>query len=193
MNKEVKFLETCKRCYEIEAAATEENHDVANTSYLQFKETQNAITVTKQAPTSCSQTEKPQDTPTVSKGGKERDSVMHQTLDHSFEKLTRRGSNVKSETRSRLCSWGLIWKKNSSKGTGLEFRLKNILMKGNPNFSHVRCDLCKKAYNKDLMYISCETCNSKHANHEYHHSLYMLNFFYGVTNSLLLNCRMVSC
>lgn len=159
MNKEVKFLETCKHCYESEVVATVENHDVANTSFLQFKETQNALTVTKDTPTSCSQTEKPQNTPTICEGGNKRDSVMNRALDHTSEKLSRKGSNLKSESRSRLCSWGLIWKKNSFQGNGFDFRLKNILMKGNPNFSDVRCDLCKKAYNKDFMYISCETCN----------------------------------
>ncbi|XP_074366686.1 DDT domain-containing protein PTM-like isoform X2 [Apium graveolens] len=159
INKEVNLLETCKHCYESEVVATKENHDVANTNFLQFKETQNALTVTKDTPTSCLQTVKPQIAPTICKGGNRKDSVMNCALDHSFEKLSRKGSNLKSESRSRLCSWGLIWKKKSGEGNGLEFRLKNILMKGNPNSSHVRCDLCKKAYNKDFMYISCETCN----------------------------------
>lgn len=166
MNKEVKLLETCKHCYESEVVATEENHDVANSSFLQFKESQNASTVTKDTPTSCSQTVKPHIAPTICKGGNKRDSVMSCALDHSLEKLSRKGSNLKSESRSRLCSWGLIWKKKSDKDDGFNFRLKNILMKGNPNFSDVRCDLCKKAYNKDLMYISCEACNSKHLNHD---------------------------
>ncbi|KAL1817029.1 hypothetical protein DCAR_0521448 [Daucus carota subsp. sativus] len=159
MNKEVKFLETCKVCYDIDVVAIEENHDVANTSCLQVKVTQNALTVTNNTPTS-SQTENPQNTPTVCKGGNIRDSsVMHQALNHSFEKPTRKGSNAKAESRSRACSWGLVWKKKGFNGTGIDFRLKRILLKGNPNPSDVRCDLCKKAYNKDLMYISCETCN----------------------------------
>lgn len=187
MNKEVKFLETCKVCYDIDVVAIEENHDVANTSCLQVKVTQNALTVTNNTPTS-SQTENPQNTPTVCKGGNIRDSsVMHQALNHSFEKPTRKGSNAKAESRSRACSWGLVWKKKGFNGTGIDFRLKRILLKGNPNPSDVRCDLCKKAYNKDLMYISCETCNSKNVNHGIIIILciYMLIYFYDVTNSLL--------
>ena len=47
----------------------------------------------------------------------------------------------------------------------IDFRLKNILLRGNPdtNWSRPVCHLCHQPYNSDLMYICCETCKSEPA------------------------------
>ncbi|KAA8550243.1 hypothetical protein F0562_001927 [Nyssa sinensis] len=71
-----------------------------------------------------------------------------------------RDSSLVTKSQRKLCSWGLIWKKKKAKDTGIDFRLKNILLRGNPDtsFSGPVCHLCHKPYNSDLMYICCETC-----------------------------------
>ncbi|XP_010278256.1 PREDICTED: DDT domain-containing protein PTM-like [Nelumbo nucifera] len=67
------------------------------------------------------------------------------------------------ETRGRRVtgpSYGLIWRKNNEE-TGEDFRLRNILFKGNADTDlSIRpiCHLCRKPYDHDLMYICCETC-----------------------------------
>ena len=44
----------------------------------------------------------------------------------------------------------------------IDFRLKNILLRGNPNTDWSRhvCHLCHQPHNSDLMYICCETCKN---------------------------------
>lgn len=68
-----------------------------------------------------------------------------------------------SNRRNNNCSWGIIWKRRSNEDTNIDFRIKNILLKGGsdiPDLSPV-CHLCKNDYRSDLMYICCETCQSK--------------------------------
>lgn len=68
-------------------------------------------------------------------------------------------SNFTAKMKRNL---GVIWRKKSE-DTGTDFRLRNILLKGNPNGDSLTpiCQLCRKPYDPDLMYIRCETCSSK--------------------------------
>lgn len=149
MNEEVDFLITCKSCNKTETIMQNEIYNVSPTSplLLQRQEPQNTLTEFKgEKQNGCNR-------PLISNGALNRSSER---------KLTSNGSMLKPKKRSKINSWGLIWKKKNCDDTGIDFRLKNILLKGNPNLSKVECDLCKKPYNSDLMYICCETCKSKH-------------------------------
>lgn len=107
------------------------------------------------------QRQKPLNTATAQKGEKQngchRPSASNGALQHSVGRKP--ASNLKPRNKSKECSWGLIKKKDCEDGT--DFILNNILLKGNSNLSEVECDLCKKPYDSNLMYICCETCTSK--------------------------------
>ncbi|KAL8151140.1 hypothetical protein V2J09_020948 [Rumex salicifolius] len=72
-------------------------------------------------------------------------------------------SNLNSYVKKKLCSLGLIWKKNKKnepEDNGIEFRHKNILMKGNPqnmDVSEVQCRSCQKQYDPSFT-IRQPTC-----------------------------------
>ncbi|XP_010243411.1 PREDICTED: DDT domain-containing protein PTM [Nelumbo nucifera] len=72
----------------------------------------------------------------------------------------------KSATKVRRVTnptYGLIWRKKNAEDTGTNFRLSNILCKGNSHMDPPRapiCRLCRTPYNPDLMYICCETCRN---------------------------------
>lgn len=141
MSVEVEFIMTCKSCYRTEATLQNEKYP---TSPLLL------------------QRQKPLNAATAQKGEKEnschRPLASNGALGHSVGRKP--VSNLKQRNKSKECSWGLVKKKNCEDGT--DFRLKNILLKGNSNLSEVECDLCKKPYDSNLMYICCETCTSKH-------------------------------
>ncbi|GAV71717.1 PHD domain-containing protein/DDT domain-containing protein [Cephalotus follicularis] len=69
-------------------------------------------------------------------------------------------SGLAVKTRSKICSWGVIWRKKNSDETGIDFRRENILLKGNSSVHFLRpdCGLCGQPYDSNLMYIHCETC-----------------------------------
>ncbi|XAR60083.1 hypothetical protein NMG60_11033325 [Bertholletia excelsa] len=72
-----------------------------------------------------------------------------------------RDSSSTTKSQRKHGSWGLIWRKKNTEDNGIDFRLKNILLRGNRDMSWSPvCHLCHKAYNSDLMYIRCETCNN---------------------------------
>ncbi|KAL9171363.1 hypothetical protein ABFS82_04G204400 [Erythranthe guttata] len=58
--------------------------------------------------------------------------------------------------------WGLIMGRRNGEDVGIDFRLKNIIPRGNPdmNLTGPVCRLCSKPYKSDLMYVRCETCSS---------------------------------
>ncbi|XP_052184924.1 DDT domain-containing protein PTM-like [Diospyros lotus] len=102
---------------------------------------------------------------TINKGTKLKSFNQPQ----KFVKHVESSSEMKSATHSsalvpkdrrKLCSWGLIWKKKNTDDNGIDFRLNNILLKGNSGGSWARpvCVLCQRPYNSDLMYIHCNTC-----------------------------------
>lgn len=118
----------------------------------------------------------------VNVGNFNRPSASIATLKHSSAMKHGNSSNSTAKTKRNL---GVIWKKKSE-DTGTEFRLRNILLKGNPDRDSLipTCHLCRRTYDPDLMYIRCETCSSKFVpgrnsfypvNHEY-----MLHYFLGL-------------
>ncbi|MCD7470308.1 hypothetical protein HAX54_010042 [Datura stramonium] len=80
------------------------------------------------------------------------------TLKHSSVMKHGNSSNSAAKTKRNL---GVIWKKKNE-DTGTDFRLRNILLKGNRDGDSFipTCHLCRKPYNADLMYIRCETCSN---------------------------------
>ncbi|XP_021640454.2 DDT domain-containing protein PTM isoform X2 [Hevea brasiliensis] len=144
MNEKVEFLITCKQCYNAKAVAHETSNESPTTPLpFQGKESHNILTATKGTRI------KLRNQPLISIRAQESSSEMKQT--------TVSGLATKKKTRS--CSWGVIWKKKNT-DTGIDFRRENILFKGNSERLKPVCNLCKKPYNRDLMYIHCETCNS---------------------------------
>ncbi|KAF5937654.1 hypothetical protein HYC85_025160 [Camellia sinensis] len=139
---EVEFLITCKRCSPTKTIPKSENSNESSTRplLLQGQEFQNAVT--------------------VSKGAKQKSFIQPSTpVGHlgSFLKIKSapRGSSLAAKNRHRLCSWGLIWKKKNLEDNGIDFRLKNLLLRGNSDMSWPG-----PPYNSDLMYIRCETCKN---------------------------------
>ncbi|KAK4409035.1 DDT domain-containing protein PTM [Sesamum angolense] len=80
------------------------------------------------------------------------------TLEYSSEMKLTNGSTVAKKSKNK--NWGLIWRKKNCEDTGIDFRLKNILLRGNPDMDLTKplCRLCNQPYNSELMYIRCETC-----------------------------------
>ncbi|KAD3337283.1 hypothetical protein E3N88_32803 [Mikania micrantha] len=164
------FIITCKQCY-IEKEPTPKNDVVGDSPtsplILQGQESQQsatAIRVGKQ-----NGHEKPLEysnltsiQPPKSKTAKKKSKTR---LLQSVDQKSKNNSSIKSPKKknskgNKLCL-GLIWKKKNPNDTGTEFRINNLLLKGNPN-GHLLapiCDLCTQPYNSDLMYILCEKCD----------------------------------
>ncbi|KAF5744808.1 hypothetical protein HS088_TW07G00388 [Tripterygium wilfordii] len=147
MNEEVEFSITCYRCYHPLLTAQKDNSSGSPTSplSLQRREHHNVEAVNKSAkPKSCNQ-------PLASAITQERDSETMQA--NSVSSLS---------AKSKKCSWGVIWKKKNNEDAGIEFRHKNILLRGSSDLQTLKpvCNLCKKQYNADAMYIHCETCTN---------------------------------
>ncbi|KAK9279952.1 hypothetical protein L1049_013636 [Liquidambar formosana] len=149
ISEEVEFLITCKQCYDAKALTQNADSNDSPTSPLplQGQGCQNVGKVTKGAK------HKGHNQPLASVGTLESCSELKPaSLDSSVETKSRRRSSL---------SWGLIWRKPTTQDTGIDFRLKHILLRGNPymGWSGPVCRLCLKPYNCDLMYIHCETCD----------------------------------
>ncbi|XP_021609320.1 DDT domain-containing protein PTM isoform X2 [Manihot esculenta] len=143
MNEEVEFMITCKQCYNAKAVSLENSNESPTTPLpFQGQDPHNIPTATKITRI------KFRNQPLVSIRTQESSSEMKQTT-----------PSLASKNRNRLCSWGVIWMKKNI-DTGIDFRRENILLKGNSESLKPVCNLCKKPYNRDLMYIHCETCNS---------------------------------
>lgn len=95
----------------------------------------------------------------VNVGNSSRLSASVATLKHSSDRKHGNSSNSTTKKKHKL---GVVWRKKNE-DTGIEFRLRNIFLKGNldGDFPRLTCYLCRKPYNPDLMYIRCETCTSK--------------------------------
>ncbi|KAL6563659.1 hypothetical protein OROGR_002618 [Orobanche gracilis] len=141
MGKEVEFLITCKQC-QTEATTQVQSRNRSPTSplLLQGRDFRNPCTATKRVK-----------------------SIGYQGSSASVKE---RSSEVKSTNRSagekknRKLPTGLIWKKNNCEDTGIDFRLKNILLRAISDTVSIKpvCRLCSQPYNADLMYIHCQTC-----------------------------------
>ncbi|XP_068662577.1 DDT domain-containing protein PTM-like [Aristolochia californica] len=78
----------------------------------------------------------------------------HHELQTNYSNL----SSARKDTR-----YGLVWKRNKLKteDNGADFRLKHILLKGDPNVNPPErpiCTLCQQPYDSNLMYICCDRC-----------------------------------
>ncbi|KAG8371210.1 hypothetical protein BUALT_Bualt13G0063600 [Buddleja alternifolia] len=162
MTNEGEILITCKKCCESQAVIQIETSNEYPPSPLhhQGRDFTNEDTAKKRRKL----------------GSNKKSSTPVGTLEHSSEvKSTNRSAVAK---KSNKLHWGLIWRKKNCEDTGIDFRISNILLRGNPsrNFMEPVCRLCYKPYNADLMYIRCETC--KHWYHadavELHESKIML-------------------
>ncbi|KAK4255189.1 hypothetical protein QN277_008216 [Acacia crassicarpa] len=145
-NKVVEFLATCKRCY-AKLLAQKKTSDESPTSPLLLQgQEHSSVTVLKGPRPKCyDQALKPI-------------SIKDTRLDM---KEGTPDSAQATKNRRRSCSWGIIWNKKNE-DTGVDFRLKNILLKGGigaPGLQPV-CHLCRKPYRSDLMYVCCETCKN---------------------------------
>lgn len=148
-NGVVKPLITCNQCYHVKFLGPSEVSSESPTSPLplQLQEYQTAVTVTKVT----------------------RSSAFNQPLacvrtqESCSEVKKATNSGLATKTQSKTLSWGIIWKKKNIEDTGAAFRKANILVRGSSNEHGLRpvCYLCQLPYNSDLMYIHCETCESK--------------------------------
>ncbi|XP_073066363.1 DDT domain-containing protein PTM-like [Primulina eburnea] len=144
VNEEVQFCITCKRCCETQVRSQVETSNGSPTSPLLL----HGQDIRKAG--------------TAKKGGKlagyKGSSAPVRTVEHSSEvKSVNRSSHAKN---SKIKNWGLIWGKKNCETASIDFRLKNILLRGNPHLDLIQpsCRLCNQPCNSDLMYIRCETC-----------------------------------
>lgn len=180
MNEEVEFLINCKQCYNAKAVAHgTSNESPATPLPCQGKESHNVTTAIKGTRINH------QNQPLTSIRTQESSSDMKQTT----------VSILGTKSRNRLCSWGVRWKKKNI-DTGIDFRRENILLRGGSERLNPVCNLCKKPYNCDLIYIHCETCNSKHSPHVRCYFSFKRNVYFNFcfTDHLYsASCRLVSC
>lgn len=172
---EIMFLFTCKLCYRASGFTQNQNNNESPTSPLpsRVRDYQNMVAVTKSAgkngysqpvahmapvmPLESFSGRRPALDSIVA--GK-KDGLCSKSLKTSSAKKAGPDSSVTTKKRG-LSSWGLIWKKKKeNEGNGFEFRVKNLILKGNPDLNWLKptCYLCRKPYDSDLMYICCETC-----------------------------------
>lgn len=148
MSEEIDLLVICKQCCETQVAALVDSINESPTKplLLQGQDAPNPV-ITKDGNLVCC------------KGSST--SVGAGAFEHSPEvKSINRSAVTKKNTKS---NWGLVWRKRNSDDTGFDFRLRNILLRGNTNRDLIKplCRLCDQPYNADLMYIRCETCKRK--------------------------------
>lgn len=192
MEKHVEFLITCKRCYQEKYVNVKPQVQIqingdspTSPLLLQGQESQHSTTsikVEKQngfeirqhhVPTISNQSaQKNHPTPSqpkTSKSGKKSSKKIlpTQSVDQIQSSSKKPKNNSTSKKRSKVTgaklTLGLIWRKKNPDETGIDFRLKNLLLKNNPN-GHLlapSCHLCNKPYDSSLMYIHCEGCSSK--------------------------------
>ncbi|KAI3683586.1 hypothetical protein L1987_84094 [Smallanthus sonchifolius] len=165
----VEFLITCKRCYIVKDVAPK-NESVGDSPtsplLLQGQESQHSTTLVKVGKQNGHERPLEYSNPIPSQpkkgtNGKKSSKNRHlQSVDRKPKSINSKWSKMKNSKNSKLCL-GLIWKKRNLNDTGTEFRINNILLKGNPN-GHLlpKCHLCTQPYNSELMYILCEKCNN---------------------------------
>lgn len=169
-NGGVEHLTTCKQCHHAMLLAPNETIDESPTSPLILQRQENSSGTVFKGPRSKAghSDTKQVSSMSASKGPKRK--CHEQTLtstkrknSHPETKQAASDSTSASSARRNNCSWGIIWKKKINEDPNIDFRMKNILLKGGSDIPDLEpvCHLCKKAYRSDLMYICCETCQSK--------------------------------
>lgn len=183
---------TCKQCDHAKTLPQIKKANESPTSPLLLlgQESQNAVTVGKGAKRKSFNQPVPPPVPAV--------GLLASSLE--MKSATPDSSSAQKNQR-KLCSWGLIWKKNKSED-GTKFRLEDIILRGNKHmtWSGPVCHLCNKPYNSDLTYIRCETCKSKPALPDIFHLSLSLSAWTGFLLSFghscllfVIICRLVSC
>lgn len=152
MSKPVRMNEelsgTCKECYLATCTIQTEKISESPTSPLplQGQELRRELTVSK----------------SKKQNGYKRPLASIVTLQQSSQTKATSNDSSSAKNKQRKLSLGLIWKKNKkdTPDIGIDFRLKNILLKDNPDRHSLapECNLCGKPYDSNLMYICCETC-----------------------------------
>lgn len=147
LSERIESVIICKQCCKAQGATQVGNLHVPPTSpfFLKGQDSPNPITPTNYLKLD---------------GGKGASTSLG-PLEHSSEVKSNDLSSVTK--KAKKSNWGLIWRKQNCEDTGIDFRLKKILMRGNVDKDVLNpvCRLCNKPYNADLMYICCEGCGSK--------------------------------
>ncbi|GMG98484.1 hypothetical protein Nepgr_000324 [Nepenthes gracilis] len=147
-NGDVEFIITCKLCYKGGAPGHSSVESPTSPLAMQGQEDNNVVTVSKSL---------------KQKGNHQQPSSVGTLETSSGMMVAVPDSKSTAKQRKKLTSWGLIWRKKKTKDTGIDFRLKNILWRSNPDNMDVKdvvCHLCHKLYSSHLTYIHCETCKN---------------------------------
>jgi len=168
-NEDFEFIITCKQCSHGKATQTNSNVESPTSPLaMQGQEYRNSTAVTKSVKLR-STTQHYQNTAVVAKSLRTKSNNQPSPSVGAVEAVSDKKpvssdpNSKRSLKKDRQCHWGLIWKKKKT-DDGSDFRLKNVLFGGNPSVGSTlrpSCYLCHKPYNHDLMYIHCETCQSK--------------------------------
>ncbi|XP_065867140.1 DDT domain-containing protein PTM-like [Euphorbia lathyris] len=154
INVQVEF--TCKKCYKPKVVTLAKMESPITPLASQGRESHTVSTVTKKIKFKLSN-------PLISAKPQESSSEVKlanfpQKSSSEIKQVTPTSSST-AKPRKKICSWGIIWKKKPPEDTGIDFRSKNILLRGESWRIQPTCNLCKKGYNSELIYIHCETCN----------------------------------
>ncbi|KAI7741115.1 hypothetical protein M8C21_002134, partial [Ambrosia artemisiifolia] len=167
----VEFLITCKRCY-IEKDVTPKKEIVGYSPtsplLLRGQERQHSTSLIKVVKQNIHERPLQYSNPISiqpkkgTSGKKNSKNRPLQSVDQKPKVLNSSKSSKKKDSKNSKLCLGLIWKRRNLSDTGIEFRINNILLKGNPN-GHLlapKCQLCAQPYNPELMYILCEKCKN---------------------------------
>lgn len=93
------------------------------------------------------------------------DQALKSTSIKETRPATNQGAPESAQSAKRRLKTGVVWNKKIGEDTGIDFRLKYVLLKGGlgAHQSGPVCHLCRKPYRSDLMYICCDTCARKHS------------------------------
>ncbi|XP_050883309.1 DDT domain-containing protein PTM isoform X2 [Lathyrus oleraceus] len=145
MYTDAEFLTTCKQCYHTRLLTQKEINNKSPTSPLSLKgHEHSSLTILKGLKPKC-----------------DNQILLSTRAEDCRSDIEKVASYSSMEAKSsRRKSWGIIWKKNNSEDTGLDFRLKKIILKRRTSLPQLEpvCHLCQMPYRPDLMYIGCETC-----------------------------------
>ncbi|KAL5056199.1 hypothetical protein RYX36_036881 [Vicia faba] len=171
-NGRVECLTTCKRCHHAKLLAPNVTSNESPTSplILQRQETSTGTGIIFKGPRPKAGHSDVKQVNSMSglKGSKRKSQDQTSTStkkknSHPDSKQAVSDSTLASSNRrNNNCSWGIIWKKRSNEDTNIDFRTKNILLKGGSDIPDLYpvCHLCKNDYRSDLMYVCCETCQN---------------------------------
>ncbi|XP_024632372.1 DDT domain-containing protein PTM isoform X5 [Medicago truncatula] len=151
---DVEFLTICKQCYHARLPTQKETINKSPNSTVLLKG--RSLTILKEPV--------PKFDDEIPRSTRENDCRpdMEKVASHSplETKSSCRISPLETKSSGKKSSWGIIWKKNNNENTGIDFRLKKVLLKRRSSLPQLEpvCHLCHKPYRSDLMYIGCESC-----------------------------------